>query len=682
MKSPLQTAEPNQQTYRPDIDGLRAVAVLSVILFHINKALVPGGFVGVDIFFVISGYLISLHIFRDLERGRFSLVEFYRRRIKRIAPAMLVVVAVTLTMTQLVFRPEDAEASAESALWSLFSLANVFFWLSQDTNYFAAATTEIPLLHLWSLGVEEQFYIFWPFILMLIYRATPARLFFSALTLISALSFLLGEQLFDHDPSFVYYMLPTRAGELLVGALAAHVVVRRRTQAISVGIATLTGVSGMLLIAGSFILLSEEQVFPGLLAVPPTIGTAMLILAGHYGNSWPTRLLKLRPMTWVGLISYSAYLWHWPLLAFFHYGQSNVGPLAGSVIFALTILLAWLSYLYVERPARLSKRAAIQIFARQYVIPAGALTFVALVAMKIDGYGLRWISEDYKANLATVRDSTRPAVGYDYVCQRQKIKAEDLVNDHCVVGAEIGGPPVAILWGDSNAAHYIGMIAVFAREQGFRFRNVEIGLCPPIEADPADFVTAKTLADCRDSIKTVRQSIDAYPVVLISAAWSLYQSRSDRFLDVFFDTARALASRGKLVVILGKVPVISTYDRLCWEKTLSFPFMKCWTPSVPLAQDVASINARIKEFADSAPNVEYFDVTNYLCPNGECSAFDKSGKRIYYDSSHLTLAASWELGNDIYQRDGVPTPFTLISAWPRTAMVMEQQRTPIGNNSD
>ena len=169
--------------------------------------------------------------------------------------------------------------------------------------------------------------------------------------------------------------------------------------------------------------------------------------------------------------------------------------------------------------------------------------------------------------------------------------------------------------------------------------------------------------------------------MLISASWSAYQSHSDRFLDTFFDTVRALASRGKLVVILGKVPVISTFDRLCWEKALSFPFMNCRAPSIPLVEDVASANARIKAFADSTPNVEYYDVIKYLCPDGKCSAFDKSGKPIYYDSGHLALSASWELGKEIYQRDGVPTPFTLISDWPRTARLMEQ-RTAVNDNSN
>ena len=657
--------EQESRSYRPDIDGLRAIAVLAVIVFHIDKALLPGGFVGVNIFFVISGYLISLHIFRDLARRVFSLVEFYRRRVKRIAPAMLVVVAVTLLATQQLFRPEDAEATAASGLWSLLSLANVYFWSHQDTSYFAAASSEKPLLHLWSLGVEEQFYIVWPLILMLVYRRTSARSFFVGAALIAAGSFGLGELLYDRDPSFVYYMLPTRAGELLVGALAAHIVMRRGAQTIDQRIIAAAGIVGLMLVGSACFRLSEEDVFPGWLAVPPTVGTALLILAGNYGSAWPTRLLSMRPMVGVGLISYSAYLWHWPLLAIYRYGRGQVGAGAGLAIFALTMLLAWLSYRYVELPARLSKRPALHIFVRQYVLPAGALACLTLLAMNLDGYGLRWLSPNYASALAAVRDHMRPAYAYDYVCQRQHIESDDVRDPHCVLGADNDDAPIAILWGDSNAAHYVGMLAAFARDAGFRFRNVEVGDCPPITTDPAAFVAARRLADCRAAQPLVQPLVERFPVIMLSASWTAYEAFSDRFLDAFFDSTRALAQAGKRVVIIGKAPMFPGYDRLCWEKALSFPHMQCRAPDLPLAANIARANARLETFAASTPGVEYFDVNRYLCPAHQCSAFDAAGNPIYYDAGHLTLDASWALGRRILAADGVPAPIALVATTRR-----------------
>ena len=347
------------QKYRPDIDGLRAVAVLSVIIFHINSELLPGGFVGVDIFFVISGYLISLYIFREIKNDQFSLTEFYRRRVKRIAPALLVVLSLTLLVSQIILRPVDAEKVAESGLWSLLSLANVYFWLYQDTSYFAASNRELPLLHLWSLGVEEQFYIFWPLLLMLVYKITRSSIFIVSLLLVAFASFGFGELYYVTDSSFVYYMLPTRIGELLFGALVAHLVLTQKIKSLPTAVATLMSGFGVALVAGSLAFLSENNVFPGYQAIPPTLGTAILIYLGHYSKSWLTQFILIKPMIWVGLISYSAYLWHWPLLAFFQYGQFEINLLNGCLIFIITLTLAWLTYKYIEQPLRTSSTLAL-----------------------------------------------------------------------------------------------------------------------------------------------------------------------------------------------------------------------------------------------------------------------------------------------------------------------------------
>lgn len=650
--------------YRPDIDGLRAIAVLSVILFHIDKLLVPGGFVGVDIFFVISGFLISLHILQEIEAGKFSIVEFYRRRIKRIAPPMLVVVLITMVAAQFLMLPEDAERSADSALWSLVSLANVYFWWHQDTSYFSAASSELPLLHLWSLGVEEQFYIIWPILLLLVYHQSRAKLFVALTGIVAFASYAAGQYWFVSDPSFVYYMLPTRAGELLTGALVAVAVLRRVETRVSESAAQVIAGIGLSLIAGSLFLLTEEIVFPGFLALPPTLGAGMLILAGHCAQNRVSSLLAFRPLVWVGVVSYSAYLWHWPLLAFIRYGHGEVGAIPGVVVLILTFGLAWLSYLFIEQPARSSRATAKIVFAVQYLVPAGAIAVLALGAMYIDGYGLRWQSDEYKSSLAAFRDQTRPAYLFDYVCQRQRVSAADIQNEHCVLGAKEVAQPRVILWGDSNAAHYVGVIGAIAREAGFSYRNIELGSCPPIFANPEPFVNAKRLPDCLGSAATIREAIQAADIVIISASWSDYLKRSDNFLETLFSTTQSLSDAGKLVILMAKAPVVAGYDRRCREKALSYPFLECFSGASSTTAEVTRVNDRLKAYAERTRNVAYFDITPYLCPAGLCSAFDAEGKSLYYDPSHLSLPASWELDELIVSKVGVPEPFSRISSWP------------------
>lgn len=303
--------------YRPDIDGLRAVAVLAVVLFHIEPNWVPGGFVGVDIFFVVSGFLITGIISREQAGGDFSFAQFYRRRVKRIVPALLCVLSATLVIGYLVLLPDDLEQLARSTIASLIFVSNIYFTYALDTSYFADSASLEPLLHLWSLGVEEQFYIFWPIILALATRyITSSAAKGLLLTLAIVVSFLSVELFYDLDPMFQYYMLPGRAGELLLGAAAFYVT--QRCPDLSESFCFVLSVVGTTLIVASLVLLSGEDRFPGIHAVPVTLGVALVLIGGTTKNV-VSSALSIRPAIWVGLISYSMYLWHWPILAFLKY---------------------------------------------------------------------------------------------------------------------------------------------------------------------------------------------------------------------------------------------------------------------------------------------------------------------------------------------------------------------------
>ena len=649
--------------YRPDIDGLRAIAVLSVIMFHFWRRLLPGGFVGVDIFFVISGFLITTHILHEVVERKFSLAEFYARRVKRIAPAMLVVVGVVILAAMAVMVPEDAAEAAKSGVYSVSSLANVFFWLYQDTGYFGAQGRDLPLLHLWSLGVEEQFYIVWPLLLMLFYRVHRARTFLIVMSIAAGASFVLGQVLFPHFSSFTYYMLPTRAGELLLGAIGSRVVLSSRWQRVPRGWLTLMAVAGLLLLAVSMAFMSEDMIFPGLLALPPTIGATLLILTRRDDAQPVVRLLSMRPLVMVGLISYSAYLWHWPLLTFYRYGFGEPGYVSGLALLALTLLLAWLSYRFVEQPARRMKASFKHIFLRQYFVPAAVLGSLCLVLIYADRAWPSRRRTPYRQTLATFRAELLPAHAYSYVCQRQKLSLADLKNPRCVVGIESTNEPRVVLWGDSNAAQYIGILGTFARTAGFNFRNIEVGACPPLLSNPTRFAEARRQRDCVASTPVVERAIAQASVVIVGGNYPVYQKASSSFLPAFFATIKELTRRGKDVIVLGKVPVLEGFDRRCREKAIKFPLMSCDAIRAPMSRDVVTMNADLQRFAQRTPHVRYYDATSFLCASGVCSTSDADGQILYYDISHLSLAGSWSLGERIVHQDGVPEVFAALGAF-------------------
>lgn len=647
--------------YRPDIDGMRAIAVLAVIAFHINKLILPGGFVGVDVFFVISGYLISAQIFSSAANQRFSFVEFYFRRVRRIAPAMLIVIATTLAVGEAILLPEDAQALAKSAAWSLASLTNVFFWLFQDTGYFAASSSELPLLHLWSLSVEEQFYLLWPVVAVAIYRLRYGK-FMLAMGIAALASVIIGQYGLSVSPAFAYYMLPSRCGELLAGAMVAAVVLRR-PQSLPARSALPLALVGLALVFASMCLLSERDKFPGILAVPPTLGAALIIAGGACGRNRVSALLALPLLRGIGAISYSAYLWHWPLLAFYRYGYGEPGAAAGVILFGLTLTLAALTYRYVEQPLR---HVSIQRWRLVFANWAGCTAALGAVAVVFayPHYFPSRAPSAYAASLAAVRALDLPTTRFDYVCQRKVLGAEELTNPHCLLGSGTQPASRVLLMGDSHAAHYLGIIGTFANQEGFRFRNLEVGSCPPVFGDVSSFVDGRRIADCMSSQKVWSSAIDEADILLLGASWSEYQHNSPAFLPTFLKQVRQYAALGKTVVILGKVPVILDYDRLCREKALRYPFKQCEAPSNPLSEDVARVNKELRDFAATVPNVRYFDIEDIVCQNNKCSAYSELKDNLYFDKHHLSMVGSWKIGRKIVDARGVPDVFRVAATSP------------------
>ncbi|MBF0416107.1 MAG: acyltransferase [Magnetococcales bacterium] len=373
--------------YRPDVDGLRAIAVLSVIGFHSFPTVISGGFAGVDIFFVISGYLISKHILSELYAGTFATIAFYVRRIKRIFPALLLILILSTVVGWILLTPDEYKVLGRHVGGGAGFVANLVYW--QEAGYFDRDAASKPLLHLWSLGVEEQFYIVWPlFLLFLSRRGRHLGRWIAGVVAVS----LVASVLWVHVSETADFYSPfTRFWELALGALVAYGVVHR----VGVGLPARNLLSwlGLLLVLGSTLFLNRQLPFPGWWAVLPTLGAGCLILAGQEG--WCNRhWLANRWLVGIGLISYPLYLWHWPLLSFARIMDAATPPLGIRLgLFATSVILAWLTYHLLERPIRRQSGERARRIAWGLLVLMALMLAVGVTIKKLDGLKFRHLGQ-------------------------------------------------------------------------------------------------------------------------------------------------------------------------------------------------------------------------------------------------------------------------------------------------
>lgn len=335
--------------YRPDIDGLRAIAVLSVLVFHAFPEWVSGGFIGVDVFFVISGYLISTIIFENIAQQRFSFKEFYVRRINRIFPALFIVLLSAFIFGWFNLLADDFAQLGKHIAGGAGFISNLMLW--NESGYFDKAAEVKPLLHLWSLGIEEQFYIFWPIFIFWMSRR-PKRVLL-AIVIVACLSFILNISTIHAYPITTFYSPLSRFWELLLGSLLAYwTLYSASVKQISDAHKNIASAVGFGLIIFAVLILNQKSLFPGWWALLPTMGAVLIIAAGPM--AWCNRVvLSCRPIVWVGLISFPLYLWHWPLLALARIQEGDTLSIADrAVLVGVSIILSWLTYRFIERPIR------------------------------------------------------------------------------------------------------------------------------------------------------------------------------------------------------------------------------------------------------------------------------------------------------------------------------------------
>ncbi len=432
--------------YRPDIDGLRAVSVISVVLYHYGIWPITGGFVGVDVFFVISGYLITSHLWKDIGRGEFSLLKFYDRRFRRILPALFVVLLVTLVAGYWFMLPGDYDSLGRQVAYSAFGFSNFFFlW---NTGYFDQEADLLPLLHTWSLAVEEQFYLFWPLLLagfaMLVKRSRLAVL--CLVLAIIAASLAASVWTVNREPSTAFYMLHTRAWELAAGALLVFV---PRIGSRMLGEAA--NIIGLALIIYTVLTITSDVPFPGLAALPPVLGAALVIWPK--ADTYSAKVLGVEPMRQIGLASYSLYLWHWPVLVFFrHYANSMPNPFETVILVGASVLLAFVSLRWVETPARRYR-------VHRNAIATGllAMGLVAIPGHVISSY------EGFPTRIPSSISSMRSLDEmWNWECPQ--IEQFEELGRACTFGGPWDESQHRILlWGDSHASHFVPILQAALR---------------------------------------------------------------------------------------------------------------------------------------------------------------------------------------------------------------------------
>ena len=613
-------------TYRADIDGLRAIAVLVVVFYHLKILKVWGGFIGVDVFFVISGFLISSVILKEIEESRFSLSSFYQRRIRRIIPALVVMMSVTVIAACFFLLPSELEDFAKSLLAASLSVSNFFFWL--HSGYFDAPASDLPLLHTWSLAVEEQFYIFFPLFLVFVRRFFPGK-FKAAILFLACASLGLSTVGAYKFATATFYLPMTRAWELLLGTILSLKVFPAITSRYWRNSASAIGL--FMIIAAAFAY-DVSTPFPGIAALMPCIGAAFIIAAGQHGSSLVGRLLSSKPLVFIGLISYSFYIWHWPIIVFQKLSMIQVPDASGrnvkAVVFILSVIAATLSWRYVETPFRKG---------RLYLTGASAFKFAAATTLGLivtaafilsfRGFPSRYSPEEIKiASYAKEQSSYR--IGTCFLTSGNQAKDFDAAD--CLRHDDT--KKNYLLIGDSHAAQlWSGLAAAFP---DVNFLEATASGCEP--------TLGHKIFDLRRCTLTMDYIFNDYlpkhhvDQVLLAARWE------PRDISYIGPTIQALKQQGINVVLFG--PIMQYDSPLPRLLTVS---LKTKDPSLPLRHELTKYRVLDEEMALLAStqwNVPYVSFFKLLCPNNVCLEYAGKDIPIQFDYGHLTAEGSLLFG--------------------------------------
>jgi peptidoglycan/LPS O-acetylase OafA/YrhL len=633
--------------YRPDIDGLRAIAVLAVLLFHAFPSLLQGGFVGVDIFFVISGYLISKHIWEELAAGTYSIKVFYARRVRRIFPALSLVMFACLLAGWVILSPAEYEQLATHVRAGTLFVSNLVFW--KEAGYFDNAADTKPLLHLWSLGIEEQFYIVWPLLLAFFWRNT--RFFAAGFLLVLGASLIYSIFVVQHDVVADFYSPFTRFWELAIGAAVAYAISSR--YALNELQRTLLAWLGLVLIIFAATVVQKHFLFPGAWALLPTLGAASLIYAG--AQSWPNRHLLSQPaLVWVGLISYPLYLWHWPLLSFARIIESETPPVGVRIILlAVSVLLAWLTYKLLECKIRSRPRTMSLVLVLCCVMLL--LTAAGEAIRKLDGVHTRNLSmlnaDPDSLVLGADRDKLQPQCGLS--------EAQKPLFQYCLRSRS---EPIAALLGDSKAeALFYGLV----RETPMAWTMIGSVQPPDTNVALADEQQIKNRSALQAIIQDKSVRVVAW-VVTVNSIFSINPETGliandripDEKISAYSLAIQQLEQSGKRVIFVIDNPTFPDPRSCISGGATGSPFFNRYlrrkeNPRCSMAYSDYLAGMRLyfdftKKLQQLNPNLAVYDPTALLCDTGHnrCSV-TQGNKFLYSYGNHISDYANSKIARDM-----------------------------------
>lgn len=640
--------------YRSDIDGLRAIAVLSVVGFHAFPSKIKGGFIGVDIFFVISGFLISLIIISNLEASLFSISEFYNKRIRRLFPALLTVMTVSFIFGWF-FLLSDEYSQLEKHI-SAGAIFILNFFLYGESGYFDNLAETKPMLHLWSLAIEEQFYIFWPIILAYVWR--KKRSFLLITLVIATISFVINIYLTRNDLAAAFYWPISRFWELMIGGLLAYITLHR-SYIIKKG-ANIQSIFGFILIILGLLFIDRNKSFPGWWALLPTFGTFFIISAGS--NAFLNRyLLSNKLMVMLGLISYPIYLWHWPLLSFANIIEGGTpAPTVRLVLVLMSFFLAFITYKFIEIPIRFSVgRKWVFILISGMII----LFILSILGPHMNGFDLRATSlrsTAYKQKFSLI---SNPESQCDFYDENSKIKK------YCKQYLAKNSLKTILLWGDSSTTAWLPVFQNIGKYFNYTIINISHPSCPPLlSARKTYFKLSESLKYCKDgkfqgeiinSIKIIKP--DAVVIIGAFNAYSVHDGMGSEFITnkegvnanyitnketIESSLPQTLNELSKIakVIVFKSWPILP--DNLESKISLKDKLLRRGNPQ---EFDVGYFDKQrnfVNQVLDKVhlKDLYFFDPAQKICKDTCVTYFD--GVKLYSDTYHITAS-----GSMLYRKD-------------------------------